>query len=38
MYKTQNVRLKCLTMSVYFLGQTLIKITYMNILFLGDVF
>lgn len=38
MYKTQNVRLKCLTMRVYFLGQTLIKITYMNILFLGDVF
>lgn len=25
-------------MRVYFLGQTLIKITYMNILFLGDVF
>lgn len=38
MYKTPNVRLKCLTMRVYFLGQTLIKITYMNILFLGDVF
>lgn len=38
MYKTQNVRLKCLTMRVYFLGQTLIKIIYMNILFLGDVF